>query len=46
MPPAGIPRSATGPVFGKQIQESLGRIAYVVGSGIHFSVEQVRVQQR
>ncbi|HWK48703.1 MAG TPA: hypothetical protein VNR40_02400, partial [Steroidobacter sp.] len=36
MPLAGIPRNATGLVFGKQIQESLGGIAYLVGTGIHF----------
>lgn len=37
MPLAGIPRNATGLVFGQQIQESLGWIAYLVGTGIHFS---------
>ena len=36
MPLAGIPRNATGLVFGKQVQESLGAAAYVVGTGIHF----------
>ncbi|GFE90045.1 DUF1440 domain-containing protein [Steroidobacter agaridevorans] len=36
MPLAGIPRNATGLVFGKQLQESLGWIAYLVGTGIHF----------
>lgn len=36
MPLAGIPRNATGLVFGKQVQESLGIWAYVVGTGIHF----------
>lgn len=36
MPLAGIPRNATGLVFGKQVQESLGWLAYLVGSGIHF----------
>jgi hypothetical protein len=36
MPLAGIPRNATGLVFGKQVQESLGDAAYVVGTGIHF----------
>lgn len=36
MPLAGIPRNATGLVFGKDVQESLGWIAYVVGTGIHF----------
>ena len=36
MPLAGIPRNATGLVFGKDVQESLGALAYVVGTGIHF----------
>jgi hypothetical protein len=36
MPLAGIPRNATGLVFGKAAQESLGGLAYVVGTGIHF----------
>jgi hypothetical protein len=36
MPLAGIPRNATGLVFGKAIQESIGVWAYVVGTGIHF----------
>jgi hypothetical protein len=36
MPLAGIPRNATGLVFGKQMQESLGWIAYLTGAGIHF----------
>jgi hypothetical protein len=36
MPLAGIPRNATGLVFGKQAQESLGTVAYFVGTGIHF----------
>jgi hypothetical protein len=36
MPLAGIPRNATGLVFGKEVQESLGGLAYVVGTGIHF----------
>jgi hypothetical protein len=36
MPMAGIPRNATGLVFGKAVQESLGAVAYVVGTGIHF----------
>jgi hypothetical protein len=36
MPLAGIPRNATGLVFGKQVQDSLGTAAYVVGTGIHF----------
>ena len=36
MPLAGIPRNATGLVFGKEVQESLGLVAYFVGTGIHF----------
>jgi hypothetical protein len=36
MPLAGIPRNATGLVFGKAVQESLGGLAYLVGTGIHF----------
>jgi len=36
MPLAGIPRNATGLVFGKDVQDALGAIAYVVGTGIHF----------
>jgi hypothetical protein len=36
MPLAGIPRNATGLVFGKQVQEQLGAAAYFVGTGIHF----------
>jgi hypothetical protein len=36
MPLAGIPRNATGLVFGKDVQVSLGWLAYVVGTGIHF----------
>jgi hypothetical protein len=36
MPLAGIPRNATGLVFGKEVQESLGPAAYVIGTGIHF----------
>ena len=36
MPLAGIPRNATGLVFGKDVQDSLGALAYVVGTGIHF----------
>jgi hypothetical protein len=36
MPMAGIPRNATGLVFGKAVQESLGTAAYFVGTGIHF----------
>jgi len=36
MPLAGIPRNATGLVFGKAFQESIGIWAYVIGTGIHF----------
>lgn len=36
MPLAGIPRNATGLVFGKGVQDELGAISYVVGTGIHF----------
>lgn len=36
MPMAGIPRNATGLVFGKAVQDNLGVIAYVIGTGIHF----------
>ena len=36
MPMAGIPRNATGLVFGKQVQEQLGALAFVLGTGIHF----------
>jgi hypothetical protein len=36
MPLGGIPRNATGLVFGKAVQESLGALAYIVGTGIHF----------
>ena len=36
MPLAGIPRNATGLVFGRAVQESLGGGAYVIGTGIHF----------
>jgi hypothetical protein len=36
MPLAGIPRNATGLVFGKEVQDSLGAVAYVVGTSIHF----------
>ncbi|MBC2666842.1 hypothetical protein H7F51_15090 [Novosphingobium flavum] len=37
MPLAGIPRNAVGLVFGKPVQEALGPIAYVLGTGIHFA---------
>jgi hypothetical protein len=36
MPLVGIARNATGLVFGKQVQESLGWAAYLIGIGIHF----------
>lgn len=36
MPLAGIPRNATGLVFGKAFQESIGVWAYVIGTGINF----------
>ena len=36
MPLAGIPRNATGLVFGQAAQEALGAFAYVLGTGIHF----------
>src|SRR5579863_7167746 len=36
MPLAGIPRNATGLVFGKEVQEAMGIWAYIVGTGIHF----------
>jgi hypothetical protein len=36
MPLAGIPRNATGLVFGKEVQASLGAFAFVLGTGIHF----------
>ena len=35
MPLAGIPRNATGLVFGKTVQDSLGPLAYVLGTAIH-----------
>lgn len=37
MPLAGIPRNATGLVFGKDVQDSLGALAYLVGTSIHFA---------
>lgn len=37
MPLAGIPRNATGLVFGKAVQDQLGAGAYVVGTVIHFA---------
>ena len=37
MPLAGIPRNATGLVFGREVQDSLGPAAYVVGTAIHLA---------
>jgi hypothetical protein len=36
LPLAGIPRNATGLVFGKAVQDALGPWAYLLGTGIHF----------
>ncbi|PTB20187.1 hypothetical protein C9I57_13935 [Trinickia symbiotica] len=36
MPLGGIPRNATGLVFGKDVQEALGVWAYLLGTAIHF----------
>jgi hypothetical protein len=36
MPLAGIPRNATGLVFGADVQTSLGWMAYILGTAIHF----------
>jgi hypothetical protein len=36
MPLAGIPRNATGLVFGADVQVSLGFVAYLLGTAIHF----------
>jgi hypothetical protein len=36
MPFSGIFRNATGLVFGKDVQASLGWLAYVIGTAIHF----------
>ena len=36
MPLAGIPRNATGLVFGQAAQEALGGFAYLLGAAIHF----------
>lgn len=38
MPLAGIPRNATGLVFGQEAQQALGWLAYVIGTTIHFVV--------
>jgi hypothetical protein len=35
MPLAGIPRNATGLVFGKDVQDGLGAGSYVLGTAIH-----------
>jgi hypothetical protein len=37
MPLAGIPRNATGLVFGKAFQDAIGVWAYVLGTAIHFA---------
>lgn len=37
MPLTGIARNATGLVFGKDVQEGLGLLAYPLGIAIHFS---------
>jgi Na+/proline symporter len=37
MPLGGIPSNATGLVFGKATQESLGLAAYLLGTAIHFA---------
>jgi hypothetical protein len=34
---AGIPRNATGLVFGKAVQEQLGPLAYLLGTAIHLA---------
>jgi hypothetical protein len=36
MPLIGIPRNATGLVFGQAVQDQLGPFAYLLGAGIHF----------
>src|SRR5690348_12311894 len=36
MPLAGIPRNATGLVFGPDVQDALGALSYLLGTGIHF----------
>ncbi|WP_298196401.1 hypothetical protein [Novosphingobium sp.] len=41
MPLAGIPRNAVGLVFGKPFQESLGALAYPLGTAIHFGFAMV-----
>ena len=37
LPLSGIPSNATGLVFGKEVQQSLGLGAYILGTVIHFS---------
>jgi hypothetical protein len=37
LPLTGIPSNATGLVFGKDVQQSLGLGAYILGTVIHFS---------
>jgi hypothetical protein len=37
LPLAGIPSNATGLVFGKEVQQSLGIGAYILGTAIHFT---------
>ena len=37
LPLAGIPANATGLVFGKGVQASLGPLAYLLGTTIHFT---------
>ncbi|WP_321871594.1 hypothetical protein [Paraburkholderia tropica] len=37
LPLGGIPRNATGLVFGKSVQENLGIGAYILGTVIHFA---------
>ena len=37
LPLSGIPSNAVGLVFGKATQESLGPLAYLIGTGIHFA---------
>lgn len=37
MPLTGIPRNATGLVFGRELQDWLGPLAYLVGTTIHFA---------
>jgi hypothetical protein len=36
LPLSGIPPNATGLVFGKRFQETIGGWAYLLGTGIHF----------